>query len=99
MAIVANGKTVASGTIDELTRTVTPVYGIKMTGHRTGDWSSNIKGVRVLAVDGALVRLELISISESELIKMLMELGRIEYFALQRRKLSELFISALGEGD
>ncbi len=99
MAIVANGKTVASGTIGELTQTVTPVYGIKMTGYRTGDWSTNISGVRVLSVDGALVRLELISISESELIKTLMELGRIEYFALQRRKLSELFITALGKGD
>lgn len=100
MAIISHGKTVASGTLEELTRSSSQVYGVRIRGDSSGSWSSKIDGIRVLSNDAGMVRIELNGeVTKNQLLSQLISLGDLDYFALERRKVSEVFLEAMCEGE
>ncbi|MBA3310063.1 MAG: ATP-binding cassette domain-containing protein [Nocardioidaceae bacterium] len=53
LVIIAGGRIVATGTVEELRRSEGDAYSLHITGHADLDWVSGIDGVRVLDVDAA----------------------------------------------
>ena len=53
LVIIAGGRIVATGTVEELRRSEGDAYSLHITGHADLDWVSGIDGVRVLNVDAA----------------------------------------------
>ncbi len=96
VTIIDHGRVVVSGTVDELTTRGRQRLVVTVAGDRDGAWARGISGVTVSETDRGAARLVLDPSTDSEMVlKAAMAAGRVTEFAVQRRRLSEVFREAM----
>jgi ABC-2 type transport system ATP-binding protein len=99
VAIVHRGRLVAAGTVDALARSGEPRLVVKVEGDAGGAWAKGLPGVQVAENVGGRLRLILNNQADSQaVLAAAMAAGRVEHFAFERRRLSEVFREATSEG-
>ena len=94
VAIISQGRLVAEGAVDELTRGPTRRLAVRVVGN-TG-WADGIDGVTVTEVDGDTVRLDLTDGTDSQaVLATARTAGVVEHFGFERLRLSEVFRTAV----
>lgn len=94
--IIDHGRLVVTGTVDDLTSRGRLRLVVRVAGDRDGAWARELIGVTVSEIDRGAVRLVLDPSADSETaLKAAMAAGRVTEFAVQRRRLSEVFREAL----
>jgi ABC-2 type transport system ATP-binding protein len=102
VVIIDRGRLVASGTVDELTTRGRPRLVVRVAGDRDGVWARALPGVTVSENDGGALRLILgqpgdpRSADPQSVLRAAMAAGPVTEFAVQRRRLSEVFREAVG---
>ncbi len=93
VAVVARGRTVRSGTVEELTR-AEAVLVVAVDADPA--WVNGIAGVTVIAAEGRRLRLRLSpSVESGAVLRAAADAGTVTHFAFDRRRLSELFREAV----
>ena len=96
VTIIAHGRLVASGPVDELASHGPRRLVVRVEGDRTGEWARGVPGVAVSELDGGAVRLVLDDDADSQLVlAAAMRAGRVTEFSFSRRRLSEVFREAM----
>jgi ABC-2 type transport system ATP-binding protein len=96
VAIIDQGRLVASGTVNELATSGARRLSVRVEGDRQGTWAEAIPGVSVSEVDGGEVRLVLDDATDSDVVlDAARAAGRVTQFAFERRRLSEVFREAV----
>jgi ABC-2 type transport system ATP-binding protein len=90
VGIVANGRVVATGTVEELTTGSGRVFEVEVDG------SPELRGVAVTPLRGDRCRLDLDDdVDPQDVLRALMARGPVRYFAARRLPLSEVFRSVV----
>jgi len=93
VAVVARGRTVSTGSVDELTRAQAL---LAVTVDADPRWASNLDGASVVDVQGRRVRLQLAPGADPQaVLRAASGAGPVSHFAFERRRLSELFREAV----
>ncbi len=96
-AIIDAGRLVAAGSVDELTSAGQRRLVVKVHGDLAGAWAAGLAGASVSRVDGGAVRLVLDPGADPQrVLAAAMAAGPVETFAVERRRLSEVFLEAVG---
>jgi ABC-2 type transport system ATP-binding protein len=96
VVIIDRGRVVASGTVDDLTTSGRQRLVVRVTGDREGAWARALAGVTVSENDGGALRLTLgPAVDPQSVLRAAMAAGPVTEFALQRRRLSEVFREAV----
>jgi ABC-2 type transport system ATP-binding protein len=99
VAIVHRGRLVAAGAVHELALGGQPRLVVKVEGDLTGAWARGLPGVEVSGNAGGRLRLLLADRADSQaVLAAALAAGPVEHFAFERRRLSEVFREAIGEG-
>jgi len=97
VAIIDNGRLVASGTVDELATSGARRLAVRVEGDRRGEWARVIPGVTVSEMDGGEIRLVLDDATNSDVVlDAARSAGHVTKFVSERRRLSEVFREAVG---
>ena len=95
VVIIDHGHLVTSGTVDELATSGARRLVVRVEGDRDGLWARTVPGVAISELSGGEVRLVLGEHVDSDVVlRAAMGAGRVTEFALQRRRLSEVFREA-----
>ncbi|WP_033295760.1 ABC transporter ATP-binding protein [Amycolatopsis jejuensis] len=95
VGIIRDGRMVAVGTVDELTRDAARRLVVTAPGARPG-WAATVPGARVLEGHGATTVLELSpSADDQAVLAAALATGPVTEFSHRRRTLSELFHDAV----
>ena len=96
VAIVHKGRLVSAGSTREVTAPTGQRLCVEVRGARRG-WERRLKGVNVLSKDAGRLDLELLpGHSASDVLDQARKAGEVTEFAQVRRKLSEVFLGAVG---
>jgi ABC-2 type transport system ATP-binding protein len=96
VTIIDHGRVVVSGRVDDLTTRGRQRLVVRVAGDRDGAWAAGLRGVSVSEIDRGAVRLVLDETADSDaVLKTAMAAGRVTEFAIQRRRLSEVFREAM----
>jgi ABC-2 type transport system ATP-binding protein len=96
VAIINRGRLVAAGTVDELTTAGPTRLVIEVAGDDDGSWARRLRGVTVVDVDAGQVRLTLNGRTRPATVLRAAEAaGELRHFAVERRRLSEVFREAV----
>jgi ABC-2 type transport system ATP-binding protein len=96
VVIIDQGRLVTTGTVDELTTSGPPRLVVRVAGDAGGEWASGLPGVNVSASDGGALRLVLTGPADPQaVLRAAMAAGPVTEFAVQRRRLSEVFREAV----
>ncbi len=98
VAIVSRGRCVATGSVRDLVRGGHPRLVVGVDGDSTGAWAATLTGVEVARNDHGRLRLVLADgVDPQSVLQTAMAHGRVEHFAFESRRLSEVFLEAVGE--
>ena len=96
VVIIAHGRLVATGTVDELAAGGPRRLVVRVEGDREGAWARGLPGVDISETDGGAVRLVLDEGTDSDtVLRSAMAAGRVTEFVFERRRLSEVFREAI----
>jgi len=96
VVIIAHGRLVATGTVDELAGGGPRRLVVRVEGDRGGGWARGLAGVKISETDRGAVRLVLAEGTDSDtVLKAAMAAGRVTEFVFERRRLSEVFREAI----
>jgi ABC-2 type transport system ATP-binding protein len=100
VVIIDRGRVVASGTMDDLATQGRPRLVVRVAGDRDGAWARGLAGVTVSENDGGALRLVLPppaarAADPQSVLRAAMAAGPVTEFAVQRRRLSEVFREAV----
>jgi ABC-2 type transport system ATP-binding protein len=96
LAIVHKGRLVSAGSTRDVTAPTGERLCLEVRGARRG-WERRLKGVRVLAKEDGRLDLQLLAGHDaSAVLEQAQGLGEVTEFAQVRRKLSEVFLAAVG---
>jgi ABC-2 type transport system ATP-binding protein len=96
VTIVAKGKIVAEGNIDELRRGGEPRLMVEVEGDKTGAWAKRLKGVTVADNANGRLRLQLGKTADAQaILSAAQKRGPLIEFRYEQRKLSEVFREAV----
>jgi len=99
VVIIDRGRVVTSGTVDELTTAGRPRLVVRVAGDRDGAWARALGGVTVSENDGGALRLVLSGPADPQsVLRAAFAAGPVTEFAVQRRRLSEVFREAVAHG-
>ncbi|MEV0070034.1 MULTISPECIES: ABC transporter ATP-binding protein [unclassified Amycolatopsis] len=98
VGIIRDGRMVAVGTVEDLTRGAGSRLVVTAPGARPG-WASTVPGARVVESSGATTVLELASSADDQaVLAAALATGPVTEFSRQRRSLTELFRDAVAQG-
>ncbi|MET7994804.1 ATP-binding cassette domain-containing protein [Amycolatopsis sp. NPDC005232] len=98
VGIIRDGRMVAVGTVEDLTRGAGSRLVVTAPGARPG-WASTVPGARVVESSGATTVLELASSADDQaVLAAALATGPVTEFSRQRRSLAELFRDAVTQG-
>jgi ABC-2 type transport system ATP-binding protein len=96
VTIVANGRCVAEGGIDELRRGGDPRLVVAVDGDKTSSWANRLKGVTVVDNASGRLRLRLGPTADAQaVLAAAQKRGPLLEFSYEQRKLSEVFREAV----
>ncbi|MGH9077075.1 MAG: ABC transporter ATP-binding protein [Acidimicrobiales bacterium] len=96
VAIVDHGRLVASGTVEELASAGVDRLVVAVGGDGQGQWAAGLPGARVSENDGGRLRLVLDpGVAPSTVLAAATAAGELQHFAVERRRLSEVFREAI----
>ena len=96
VAIIDQGRLVASGSVDELSTSGPRRLTVRVEGDRQGTWARAVPGVSVSEVNGGEVRLVLDGPTDSDMVlDAARAAGHVTEFVFGRRRLSEVFREAV----
>jgi ABC-2 type transport system ATP-binding protein len=95
VAIISQGRLVASGPVAELVRGEQPRLVVEVAGDRAGSWADGLAGVEVLANESGRLRLALIGADAQAVLQTAMSAGTVQHFGYESRRLSEVFRDAI----
>ena len=96
MAIIDHGRLVAQGSVEELATAGRRRLVVEVAGDPAGAWAAGLPGVLESRVEGGMVRLVLDEATDPQSVLAAATLaGPVLHFALERRRLSEVFREAL----
>jgi ABC-2 type transport system ATP-binding protein len=99
VVIIDRGRLVASGTVDDLATRGRPRLVVRVAGDRDGAWARGLAGVTVSENDGGALRLVLSAPADPQsVLRAAFAAGAVTEFAVQRRRLSEVFREAVARG-
>jgi len=97
-AIVSRGRCVATGPVRDLVRGGHPRLVVGVDGDSAGAWAAALTGVEVARNDHGRLRLVLADgVDPQSVLQTAMAHGRVEHFGFESRRLSEVFLEAVGE--
>jgi ABC-2 type transport system ATP-binding protein len=97
VTIIDHGRLVICGTVDELATSGPRRLEVRVEGDRDGGWARSLPGVAVAQAGQGAVRLVLDHDVDTDVVlKAAMAAGRVIRFAVERRRLSEVFREAVG---
>ena len=94
VVIIDHGRKVVEGTVDELTQS-RDILSVRVDDDLSGNWSNELSGVTVEAVNQGTVRLRLLNASATEVLDAARTHGAVSYFAFDGKRLSEVFHEAV----
>jgi ABC-2 type transport system ATP-binding protein len=96
-AIVDQGRLVAAGTVEELTRGGAPRLAVRVAGDPEGRWTAQLPpGARVEGIEHGTVTVALDDgVEPDAVLDAARAAGSVEHFAFARRRLSEVFRAAV----
>ena len=98
VAIVNQGRVVVTGGVEELLTGGPRGLVVQVAGDAAGDWARHLAGVSVTDIDAGRVRLKLDEDRDPQAVLAAAQTaGGVEYFAFERRRLSEVFREAIGQ--
>ena len=96
VVIIAHGRLVATGTVDELASGGPRRLVVRVEGDRAAAWARGLAGVSISEPDRGAVRLVLDAETDSDtVLRAAMAAGRVPEFVFERRRLSEVFREAI----
>lgn len=97
VTIVNKGRIVVEGDLADVQRGTTPVLSVQVAGDTTGAWAKRLKGVKVASNRQGQLRLTLGPTADSQaVLAAAQKKGEVVEFSLVKRRLSEVFIEAVG---
>jgi ABC-2 type transport system ATP-binding protein len=99
VAIIYQGRLVASGTVTELRRGDHPRLAVRVGGDREAVWTSGIDSIGIVEAvrpDGTALISLTNSADSQRVLDLAREAGPVEHFAFEDRSLSEVFRQATG---
>lgn len=97
VTIVNKGKIVVEGDLDDVQRGATPVLAVQVAGDKTGAWAKRLKGVTLTSNQQGRLRLTLGPTADAQaVLAAAQKKGEVVEFSLVKRRLSEVFIEAIG---
>jgi ABC-2 type transport system ATP-binding protein len=97
VSIIDRGRIVASGTLAELASASQRRLVVEVDGAGL-EWAPRVRGATVLEADGSRVRLLLADDADpQEALAAAMRAGRVIHFAVERPRLSEIFLQAVAD--
>ncbi len=98
VAIINQGRIVVAGTVEDLLTRGPPGLVVQVAGDTAGAWARHLAGVEVTDNDAGRVRLALAADRDPQaVLAEARAAGGVEYFAFDRRRLSEVFRQAIDE--
>ncbi len=99
VTIVANGRCVAEGDIDELRRGGDPRLAVEVDGDKSSTWANRLKGVTVVDNASGRLRLRLSATADAQaVLAAAQKRGPVVEFRYEQRRLSEVFREAVENG-
>ena len=99
VVIIDRGRLVTSGTVEDLATRGLPRLVVRVAGDRDGAWARGLAGVSVSENDGGALRLVLSGPADPQsVLRAAFAAGPVTEFAVQRRRLSEVFREAVARG-
>ena len=99
VVIIDRGRLVTSGTVEDLATRGLPRLVVRVAGDRDGAWARGLTGVTVSENDGGALRLVLSAPADPQsVLRAAFAAGPVTEFAVQRRRLSEVFREAVAHG-
>ncbi|HVV37514.1 MAG TPA: ATP-binding cassette domain-containing protein [Acidimicrobiales bacterium] len=96
VTIVANGRVVAEGDIDDLRRGGDPRLIVQVEGDTTSTWANRLRGVTVVDNADGRLRLRLASTADPQAVLVAaQQRGPVVEFRYEQRRLSEVFREAV----
>jgi ABC-2 type transport system ATP-binding protein len=96
VAIIDHGRLVAQGSVEELATAGRRRLVVEVAGDPAGAWAAGLPGVLESRVEGGMVRLVLDEATDPQsVLAAATRAGPVVHFALERRRLSEVFREAL----
>jgi ABC-2 type transport system ATP-binding protein len=96
VTIVANGRVVAEGDLDELRRGGDPRLVVEVAGDKTATWANRLRGVTVVDNAAGRLRLRLSANADAQaVLAAAQQRGAIVEFRYEQRRLSEVFREAV----
>ena len=97
VTIVSKGREVIEGRLDDVQRGSTPILAVQVEGDKTGAWAKRLRGVKVVANDAGRLRLALGPTADAQaVLAAAQQRGAVSEFSFAKRRLSEVFIEAIG---
>jgi ABC-2 type transport system ATP-binding protein len=95
VAIIDHGHLVVEGAVERLTRSEPPILEISVAA--PVDWVRSVPGVTVTSTEGDRVRLLLAhDVDPQDVLRAAQAAGPVSHFSQTRRRLSEVFLDAVG---
>lgn len=96
VTIVAKGRVVAEGGIDELRRGGEPRLAVQVDGDKTSAWANRLRGVTVVDNEDGRLRLQLSATADPQtVLAAAQQRGPVTEFRFELRRLSEVFREAV----
>jgi ABC-2 type transport system ATP-binding protein len=98
VAIVHRGRLVAEGAVRELGRAGARRVAVAVSTDPAGTWAAAIPGATIVGVEQGRVRLVLAGgVDPQQVLAAAMAVGPVEHFAIETRRLTEVFREAVGQ--
>ncbi len=97
VTIISKGRVVVEGALEDVQRGATPVLSVHVEGDKTGAWAKRLRGVTITSNDLGRLRLALGPTADAQaVLAAAQQRGPVVEFSLVKRRLSEVFIEAVG---
>lgn len=92
--ILAEGRVVAAGPVDELSRRGAERYRVELDGEDAA-WLRDVRGVNVVDVDGSVALLDLDGLDAADLARTVVSRSPVIELSRARQPLSDIFREAI----